>query len=84
MAHDKGLLVHTWAFHNDASGYGISDSKAEMTYFYDLDVDGLFTDYADTGVEARDASVNASNVIANNQCKNSKKEREHKASFNDK
>jgi glycerophosphoryl diester phosphodiesterase len=46
-----------------------------MKYYYDLGVDGLFTDYADTGVEARDASVNASNVIANNQCKNPQKDR---------
>ena len=38
-----------------------------MTYYYDLGVDGLFTDFADTGVEARDASINASNVSANNQ-----------------
>ena len=59
MAHDKGLLVHTWTFRNDASGYGFTDPKQEMTYYYDLGVDGLFTDFADTGVEARDASVNA-------------------------
>ena len=69
MAHDKGLLVHTWTFRNDASGYGFTDPKVEMTYYYDLGVDGLFTDFADTGVEARDASVNASNVSSNNQCK---------------
>jgi len=84
MAHERGLMVHTWTFRNDASGYGFTNPKEEMKYYYDLGVDGLFTDYADTGVEARDASVNASNVIANNQCKNSKKERDHKASFNDK
>ncbi len=69
MAHEKGLLVHTWTFRNDASGYGFSDPKAEMTYYYNLGVDGLFTDYADTGLEARDASINASNVSLNNQCK---------------
>jgi glycerophosphoryl diester phosphodiesterase len=75
MAHDRGLMVHTWTFRNDASGYGFADPKAEMTYYYDLGVDGLFTDYADTGVEARDASVNASNIIANNLCKNPQKDR---------
>ncbi len=58
MAHDKGLLVHTWTFRNDASGYGFADPQQEMTYYYDLGVDGLFTDFADTGVAARDASVN--------------------------
>ena len=75
MAHDRGLMVHTWTFRNDASGYGFTNPKEEMTYYFDLGVDGLFTDYADTGVEARDASVNASNVIANNQCKNPQKDR---------
>ncbi|MCX7099979.1 MAG: hypothetical protein NTX38_00410, partial [Methylobacter sp.] len=58
-----------WTFRNDASGYGFTDPKVEMTYYYDLGVDGLFTDYADTGVLARDASINASNVSSNNQCK---------------
>lgn len=58
MAHDKGLLVHTWTFRNDASGYGFTDPMEEMTYYYDLGVDGLFTDFADTGVESRNASIN--------------------------
>lgn len=62
MAHEKGLMVHTWTFRNDASGYGFADPRAEMTYYFDLGVDGLFTDFADTGVEARDASINVANV----------------------
>jgi glycerophosphoryl diester phosphodiesterase len=68
-AHDKGLLVHTWTFRNDASGYGFGDPQQEMTYYFDLGVDGLFTDYADTGVAARDASFNAGITNTNNQCK---------------
>ncbi len=68
-AHDKGLLVHTWTFRNDASGYGFSDPQQEMTYYFDLGVDGLFTDYADTGVAARDASVYADVPNTRNQCK---------------
>ena len=68
-AHDKGLLVHTWTFRNDASGYGFSDPQQEMTYYFDLGVDGLFTDYADTGVAARDVSVNAELANSQNQCK---------------
>lgn len=63
MAHDKGLKVHTWTFRNDASGYGFADPLEEMTYYFDLGVDGLFTDFADTGVVARDASINASNTV---------------------
>jgi glycerophosphoryl diester phosphodiesterase len=58
-AHQKGLQVHTWTFRNDASGYGFADPQEEMTYYYDLGVDGLFTDFPDTGVAARDASINA-------------------------
>lgn len=68
-AHDKGLLVHTWTFRNDDSGYGFTDPKNEMTYYFDLGVDGLFTDFADTGVEARDASIKADIISVNNQCK---------------
>lgn len=69
LAHDKGLLVHTWTFRNDASGYGFADPKQEMTYYFDLGVDGLFTDFADTGVAARDASVNADHGSQQQQCK---------------
>lgn len=79
LAHDKGLLVHTWTFRNDASGYGFTDPKIEMIYYYDLGVDGLFTDYADTGLLARDASINASNVNPNNQCKVKHEEQDHES-----
>jgi glycerophosphoryl diester phosphodiesterase len=52
LAHQKGLMVHTWTFRNDASGYGFSDPKAEMQYYMKLGVDGVFTDFPATGVEA--------------------------------
>lgn len=58
-AHDKGLLVHTWTFRNDSSGYGFSDPVEEMAYYFTLGVNGLFTDFADTGVAARDAVTGA-------------------------
>jgi glycerophosphoryl diester phosphodiesterase len=51
-AHANGLLVHTWTFRNDASGYGFADPKAEMAYYLGLGVDGVFTDFPDTGVAA--------------------------------
>jgi len=76
LAHDKGLLVHTWTFRNDASGYGFTDPKQEITYYFDLGVDGLFTDFADTGVAGRDASINASNVSSLGQCKHHHDEHE--------
>ncbi len=52
MAHSKGLLVHTWTYRNDASGYGFTDPKLEMQYYMKLGVDGLFTDFPATGVQA--------------------------------
>ena len=53
LAHAKGLRVHTWTFRNDASGYGFADPKAEMQYYMRLGVDGVFTDFPITGVDAR-------------------------------
>ena len=52
LAHQKGLLVHTWTYRNDASGYGFSDPKAELQYYMTLGVDGVFTDFTATGVAA--------------------------------
>ena len=52
LAHQKGLLVHTWTYRNDASGYGFTDPKLEMQYYMNLGVDGVFTDFAATGVAA--------------------------------
>jgi glycerophosphoryl diester phosphodiesterase len=57
MAHSKGLLVHTWTFRNDASGYGFKDPQAEMKYYMELGIDGIFTDFPATGVAAL-ASIN--------------------------
>ncbi|MFN7724277.1 MAG: glycerophosphodiester phosphodiesterase family protein [Rubrivivax sp.] len=51
-AHANGLFVHTWTFRNDASGYGFTDPQAEMAYYMQLGVDGVFTDFTDTGVAA--------------------------------
>ena len=55
LAHQKGLMVHAYTFRNDASGYGFTDPKAEMTYYFGLGLDALFTDFPVTGVAARAA-----------------------------
>lgn len=55
QAHARGLLVHTWTFRNDASGYGFADPKAEMAYYMRLGADGVFTDFPATGVAARES-----------------------------
>jgi glycerophosphoryl diester phosphodiesterase len=51
-AHANGLFIHTWTFRNDASGYGFADPQAEMAYYMNLGVDGVFTEFPDTGVLA--------------------------------
>jgi len=68
-AHAKGLQVHTWTFRNDAGGYGFFDPREEMTYYYELGVDGLFTEFPDTGVEARKAFINAGGQSMIGECK---------------
>lgn len=55
-AHQRGLMVHTWTFRDDASGYGFKDPQAEMAAYIQLGVDGVFTDFPATGVAAVDAS----------------------------
>jgi glycerophosphoryl diester phosphodiesterase len=65
-AHRAGLIVHTWTFRNenqflplelrsgggaDPNAYG--DAFTEYEQFYELGVDGVFSDNPDTAVEAR-------------------------------
>jgi len=56
-AHAAGLLVHAFTFRNDASGYGFANPQAEMQYYFNLGVDGVFTDFPDTGVAALAAAA---------------------------
>jgi glycerophosphoryl diester phosphodiesterase len=55
-AHAAGLFVHTWTFRNEprrlASDFK-GDPAAEYKLFYQLGVDGLFSDFPDTAVKAR-------------------------------
>lgn len=55
-AHAAGLFVHTWTFRNEPRRVP-SDCKgdpvAEMKAFFDLGVDGLFSDFPDSAVKAR-------------------------------
>jgi glycerophosphoryl diester phosphodiesterase len=56
-AHDHGLLIHTWTFRNEqrrlASDYG-GNPINEYLLFYELGVDGLFSDFPDTAFTARE------------------------------
>jgi glycerophosphoryl diester phosphodiesterase len=55
-AHSAGLFVHAFTFRNEnallVSNYK-GDPKAEYKRFYELGVDGLFSDFPDTAVAAR-------------------------------
>ena len=57
-AHTAGLFVHAFTFRNEkellVSDYK-GDPKAEYKRFYELGVDGLFSDFSDTAVAARAA-----------------------------
>jgi glycerophosphoryl diester phosphodiesterase len=57
-AHAAGLFVHAYTFRSEQalllSDYK-GDPKAEYKRFFNLGVDGLFSDFADTAVAARDS-----------------------------
>ncbi len=56
-AHARGLLVHPYTFRNEqrylASDYG-GNPLNEYLHFYELGVDGLFSDFAGTAFAARE------------------------------
>ncbi|MEC5399612.1 glycerophosphodiester phosphodiesterase [Uliginosibacterium sp. H1] len=55
-AHKLGLVVQTWTFRNEArrlpADYG-NDPAKEYKQFYELGIDGVFSDFPDTAVKAR-------------------------------
>lgn len=57
-AHAAGLTVHPYTFRSEAKRLASDykgDSKAEYTKFFQLGVDGLFSDFPDNAVAARNA-----------------------------
>ena len=56
-AHRAGLLVHPWTFRSDApflAAEYAGDPEREYAQFFSLGVDGLFSDFSETAVRARD------------------------------
>ncbi len=47
-AHAAGLLVHAYTFRNDASQYGFYNAFDEYRAYFELGVDGLFSDFPDS------------------------------------
>lgn len=60
FAKQAGLAVHTWTFRNEAAmlaaDYG-GDPLREYAQFYALGIDGLFSDFPDTAIAARDQFI---------------------------
>ncbi len=59
-AKSRGLQVHTWTFRNEPRRLTASyagDPLMEYQQFFELGVDGVFSDFPDTAVAARDAYV---------------------------
>jgi glycerophosphoryl diester phosphodiesterase len=57
-AHEAGLLVHPYTFRNEAQYLAKDyngDPTAEYRQFFELGVDGLFSDFPDTALAARDS-----------------------------
>ncbi len=57
LAHKAGLQVHPYTFRTDKEylhPYYKGDPLAEYRQFFQLGVDGLFSDFPDTAVKARD------------------------------
>ena len=55
-AHKAGLFVHPYTFRNEKRRLALDykgDPKAEYKQFYQLGVDGVFSDFADTALAAR-------------------------------
>jgi glycerophosphoryl diester phosphodiesterase len=60
-AHKAGLLVHAYTFRNEARRIPAdfkNDPKAEYKAFLRLGVDGVFTDFTDTALQARTEYLN--------------------------
>lgn len=57
-AHKAGLFVHAYTFRNEPRRLAYDyqgDPKAEYLQFYRLGLDGLFSDFSDTALAAREA-----------------------------
>ena len=55
-AHKAGLFVHTYTFRNEAkylAGVYKGDPTAEYLAFFRAGIDGVFTDFSNTGFAAR-------------------------------
>ncbi|VAV91499.1 Glycerophosphoryl diester phosphodiesterase [hydrothermal vent metagenome] len=57
QAHKLGLDVHPWTFRSDQLPKEFSNPQAEFDFFFDLGVDGVFTDFCNDGKAAKLARI---------------------------
>lgn len=55
LAHGNGLAVHPYTFRDDDVGPGFDSIEDELRTFYELGVDGVFTDFPGTALRVRDS-----------------------------
>jgi glycerophosphoryl diester phosphodiesterase len=56
-AHDRGLLIHTWTFSSEQSRLAnqyMGNPINEYLQFYELGIDGVFSDFPDHAFTARE------------------------------
>ena len=56
MAHEAGLVVHTYTYRDDVVAPGYETIEDELSAAFDLGVDGIFTDFPDTALAVRDGA----------------------------
>ncbi len=56
-AHALGYKVHPWTFRADQVGDGFNDVESELSLYWTLGVDGVFSDHADIAIRSRNAHV---------------------------
>lgn len=54
-AHALGYKVHPWTFRADQVGEGFADVESELSLYWLLGVDGVFSDHADVALGSRNA-----------------------------
>lgn len=58
-AKQMGLKVHPWTFRDDDVGDGFDSAEAEYLTYFELGVDGIFTDFSATGVRLKQEFLNS-------------------------
>jgi glycerophosphoryl diester phosphodiesterase len=57
QAHELGMDVHPWAFRSDQLPEFFTSPQAEFDFFFDLGVDGVFTDFCNDARAAQMARI---------------------------